>query len=185
MNELPTRRHFLETCCSGLGGLALSSLLSSAAGAQERKRIDLDPRFPLAPRLPHFKPQAKRVIFLYQYGGPSQVDTWDYKPLLTQLDGKPVPAEIRAKKDKVGGVFGVCHDKLLAGPWAWRRCGESGLWASDLVRRTAQHADDLCLIRSMQADSSNHAPAMYQMNTGVILPGKPSFGSWLTYGLGS
>jgi Protein of unknown function (DUF1501) len=73
----------------------------------------------------------------------------------------------------------------MAGPWAWRRHGESGLWASDLVRRTAEHADDLCLIRSMQAESSNHAPATYQMNTGVILPGKPSFGSWLTYGLGS
>jgi hypothetical protein len=185
MNQLPTRRHFLETCCSGLGGLALSSLLSSAANAQERKRLEIDPLRPLAPRAPHVAPRAKRIIFLYQYGGPSQVDTWDYKPLLTRLHGKPVPAEIRAKKDKVGGVFNACHDKLMAGPWTWRRHGESGLWASDLVRHTAAHADDLCLIRSMQSESSNHAPATYQMNTGVILPGKPSLGSWLTYGLGS
>jgi len=179
------RRDFLTTCCSGMGGLALSSLLSSAARAQERKPLELDPLRPLAPRRPPFVPRAKRIIFLYQYGGPSQVDTWDHKPLLAKLHGKPVPAEIRAKKDKVGGVFNACHDKLMAGPWAWRRYGESGLWASDLVSRTAAHADDLCLVRSMQADSSNHAPATYQMNTGVILPGKPSLGSWLTYGLGS
>src|SRR5262245_57368112 len=146
---LSTRRDFFDTCCSGLGGLALASLLSSAAGAQERKRLNIDPLCPLTPRMPHFKPRAKRIIFLYQYGGPSQVDTWDHKPLLTQLHGKPVPAEIRAKKDKVGGVFGACHDKLMSGPWTWKRHGESGLWASDVVRRTAAHADDLCLIRSM------------------------------------
>jgi hypothetical protein len=175
------RRDFLTTCCSGMGGLALTTLLSSAAKAQER----LDPLRPLSQRRAHVTPRAKRVIFLFQYGGPSQVDTWDYKPLLTQLHGKPVPAEIRAKKDKVGGVFKSCHDKLMAGPWTWKRYGDSGLWASDIVSRTAAHADDLCLIRSMQAESSNHAPATYQMNTGVILPGKPSLGSWLTYGLGS
>src|SRR5262245_31669253 len=179
------RRDFLTSCCSGMGGLALSSLLSSAARAQERKAVEIDPMRPLSLRTPHFKPRAKRVIFLYQYGGPSQVDMWDYKPLLTELHGKPVPAAIRAKKDKVGGVFGACHDKLMAGPWTRKRHGESGSWASDLVRATAAYADDLCLVRSMQAESSNHAPATYQMNTGVILPGKPSLGSWLTYGLGS
>jgi hypothetical protein len=179
------RRDFLTTCCSGMGGLALSTLLSSAARAQERKALEIDPMRPLALRAPHATPRAKRVIFLYQYGGPSQVDTWDYKPLLTQLHGKPVPADIKAKKDKVGGVFNACHDKLMAGPWTWRRHGESGLWASDVVRATAAHADKLCLVRSMVAESSNHAPATYQMNTGVILPGKPSLGSWLTYGLGS
>jgi hypothetical protein len=179
------RRDFLTTCCSGMGGLALSSLLSQAARAQERKAIAIDPMRPLSLRAPQFPPRAKRVIFLYQYGGPSQVDTWDYKPLLTELHGKPVPAEIKAKKDKVGGVFNACHDKLMAGPWTWKRHGESGLWASDLVRATAAYADDLCLVRSMQSESSNHAPATYQMNTGVILPGKPSLGSWLTYGLGS
>src|SRR5204863_4553739 len=147
MKQHPTRRDFLDACCSGLGGLALSSLLSSAASAQERKRLEIDPVHPLVPRLPHFTPRAKRIIFLYQYGGPSQVDTWDYKPLLTQLNGKPVPAEIKAKKDKVGGVFGACHDKLMAPASKWKRYGESGLWASDLVSRTAAHADELCLVR--------------------------------------
>src|SRR6516162_8086573 len=128
------RRDFLTTCCSGVGGLALSSLLSQAARAQERKAIAIDPMRPLSLRAPQFTPCAKRVIFLYQYGGPSQVDTWDYKPLLAELHGKPVPAEIKAKKDKVGGVFNACHDRLMAGPWTWKRHGESGLWASDLVR---------------------------------------------------
>jgi hypothetical protein len=179
------RRDFLSNCCNGMGGLALASLLSSAAKGQDRKPLEIDPLQPLSLRRPHFMPRAKRVIFLYQYGGPSQVDTWDYKPLLKELHGKPMPAEIRAKKDKVGGVINTCHDKLMDGPWKWRRYGESGLWASELVARTAAHADDLCLVRSMVADSSNHAPATYQMNTGVILPGKPSLGSWLTYGLGS
>jgi hypothetical protein len=155
------RREFLGLCAGGMGALAL--------GAQER-------------RAPALVGKAKRVIFLFQYGAPSQVDTWDFKPRLRELHGKPVPAEFK-KKDKVGGVFKGCHDKLMWTPWEWKRHGE--LWASELVRRTAAHADDLCFIRSMVSESSNHAPATYQMNTGVILPGKPSLGSWLTYGLGT
>ncbi len=180
------RRDFLHQCCSGIGGLALSSLLQQAARAQERKsEISIDPVNPLAVRRPMFVPRAKRIIVLYQYGGPSQVDTWDRKPELLNLHGKPVPASIKEKKDKVGGVFKQCHDKLMHGPWAWKQYGNSGLWASDLVKHTAAHADDLCLVRSMEAESSNHAPATFQMNTGAILPGRPSLGSWLTYGLGS
>src|SRR5262249_35777691 len=120
-----------------------------------------------------------------QEGGPSQMDTWDRKPELQKLHGQPVPGSFKAQKDKVGGVFGHCHDRLMHGPWNWKQYGKSGLWASDLVKNTAEYADDLCIVRSMQADSSNHAPATYQMNTGAILPGRPSMGSWLTYGLGS
>jgi hypothetical protein len=172
---MQTRRDFLGRCCGGMGGLAFGALLARAQEASN----------PLAPRRPHLAAKAKRIICLFQYGGPSQVDTWDRKPLLEELDGKPVPASIKAKKDKVGGVFGACHDKLMAPPWTWGRYGKCGLEASELVRHTAAHADDLCLVKSMVADSSNHAPATYQMNTGVILPGKPSLGSWLSYGLGS
>lgn len=145
----------------------------------------MDPTRPLAVRPPMVSPKAKRIIFLFQYGGPSQVDTWDHKPELLRLHGKPVPESIKATKDKVGGVFKACHDKLMHGPWAWKRYGESGIAASDLVKHTARHVDKMCFIRSMVADSSNHAPATYQMNTGAILPGRPSLGSWLTYGLGS
>jgi hypothetical protein len=177
-----SRRHFLDRCCSGMGSLALSSLLADAARAQERK-IDL--LRPLAPRLPARAVKAKRIIFLFQYGGPSQVDTWDFKPELLGLHGKPVPASFKETKDKVGGVFKACHDKLMHGPWGWKRYGESGIAGSDLVRHTAAHVDKMCFVRSMVADSSNHAPATYQMNTGAILPGRPSLGSWLTYGLGS
>ncbi|HVR87593.1 MAG TPA: DUF1501 domain-containing protein [Planctomycetota bacterium] len=177
-----TRRDFLDRCCSGLGATALSALLAEAAGAQDRR---IDPIDPLAPRRPAFAPKAKRVIFLFQYGGPSQVDTWDYKPELLKLHGQPVPASFKKTKDKIGGVFKACHDKLMHGPWGWKRYGESGILASDLVQHTAQHVDRMCFIRSMVSESSNHAPATYQMNTGAILPGRPCLGSWLTYGLGS
>lgn len=177
-----TRRDFLDRCCSGLGAAALSALLQEAAQAQERR---IDPINPLAARLPAFAPKAKRVIFLFQYGGPSQVDTWDFKPELLKLHGKPVPGSFKEIRDKVGGVFKACHDKLMHGPWGWKQYGESGIVASDLVRHTARHVDKMCFVRSMVAESSNHAPATYQMNTGAILPGRPSLGSWLTYGLGS
>lgn len=177
-----TRRGFLDKCCSGMGAVALSALLADAARAQERK-VDL--LRPLAPRIPALPARAKRVIFLFQYGGPSQVDTWDFKPDLLKLHGQAVPGSFKETKDKVGGVFKACHDKLLHGPWAWKQYGESGILGSDLVRYTARHVDKMCFVRSMVADSSNHAPATYQMNTGAILPGRPSLGSWLTYGLGS
>ena len=177
-----TRRRFLGRCCSGMGAMALSSLLDDAVWAQGREVHPIDP---LAPRMPAFAPKAKRVIFLFQYGGPSQVDTWDYKPELLQLHGQPVPGSFKETKDKVGGVFKACHDKLMHGPWGWKRYGESGIYGSDLVKSTAQHVDKMCFVRSMVSESSNHAPATYQMNTGAILPGRPSLGSWLTYGLGS
>ncbi len=180
---MQTRRDFLGRCCGGMGGLALGALL---ARAQERRSAmeAVDPLRPLAARRPPLPGKAKRVIMLFQYGAPSQVDTWDYKPRLRELHGKPVPAEFK-RKDKVGGVFNGCHDRLMWTPWEWKRHGQCGRWASDLVRRTAAHADEMCFVRSMVSESSNHAPATYQMNTGLILPGKPSLGSWLTYGLGS
>jgi hypothetical protein len=181
-----SRRDFLTRAGAGFGGVALTGLLASMARADAfQKRVVIDPVNPLSPRQPHFPAKAKNVIFLFMYGGPSQVDTFDYKPLLAKLNGKPVPDSIKKKSDKVGGVFGACKDELMAGPWKWQQHGQSGLWVSDLLPHTAQHADELCLIRSMHSESSNHAPATYQMNTGVTINGKPSMGSWITYGLGS
>ncbi len=117
----------------------------------------------------------------------SQVDTFDYKPVLQKLGGKPVPESIKNKRDgdQVGGVFKHCKDELYASPFQFAQHGQSGLWMSEVLPNLARSADDLCVIRSMTSDSSNHAPATFQMNTGVVLAGRPSLGSWITYGLGS
>lgn len=169
----------------GFAGLALGGLFAGELHGQTPTPLGIDPMSPLAQRPPHFAPRAKRVIFLFQYGGPSTFDLIDYKPELIRLDGKPVPESFKQQQDKVGGVFNHCKDELMAGPWRWGRHGESGAWFSDLLPHTARHADDLCIVRSMHSESSNHAPATYLMNTGAILGGRPSLGSWVTYGLGS
>lgn len=156
-----------------------------AAGAAQHRRID--PLSPMAPRAPDFRPRARSVIFLFMVGGPSQIDTFDYKPTLQQLDGKPLPASIR--QTLAGGKFANvthgCDDKLLASPYKWRQYGESGMWVSELFPHMARHVDDLCFIHSMQSESNNHAPASYQLHTGDVRAGKASLGSWTTYGLGS
>lgn len=181
-----SRRRFLTTAGMGFGAAALAALMNAETRAEvHHQATRIDSTNPLMVRPTHLPARAKNVIFLFQNGGPSQVDTFDYKPLLAELADKPVPESLKAKKDKVGGVFGHCHDKLMAPQAKFRKHGESGLWISDLLPHIAKHADELCVIRSMVSESSNHAPATYQMNTGAILGGKPSLGSWLTYGLGS
>ena len=179
------RRTFLTQTGAGFASVALSALLADSLKAESGKHETMDPLQPLAERLPHFAPKANRVIFLFQYGGPSTFDLLDYKPDLIRLHGQPVPASLRANPDKVGGVFNHCKDELMAGPWRWSRHGQTGHWVSELLPHTAKHIDELCQIRSMYSESSNHAPATYLMNTGAILSGKPSLGSWVTYGLGS
>ena len=183
-----SRRRFLGQVGAGFGALALSALWrleAQAAGA--KVAVDLDPLNPFKPREPHFAPRAKSVIFLFMVGGPSQVDTFDYKPELQKLDGKPVPDSIRkaVQATKFANVFHGCKDELMASPYKFTQHGQSGLWVSDLFPQVAGHADDLCVIHSMQADSNNHAPASYQLHTGDIRPGKASLGSWITYGLGT
>lgn len=180
-----SRRRFLEQSGAGFASVALSALMAEQAQADTSPAISLDPLNPLAERLSHAAARVKQVIFLFQYGGPATFDLLDYKPELIKLHGKPVPESFRQNPDKVGGVFNHCKDELMAGPWKWSQHGESGLWFSELLPHTAQHADELCLVRSMYSESSNHAPATYLMNTGAILGGKPSMGSWVTYGLGS
>ena len=179
------RRDFLQRSGGGFGGVALAALLAEEARAASEQRTTIDPLNPLAERLSHVAPRAKQVVFLFQYGGPSTFDLIDYKPELIKLNGQPVPESFKKHNDKVGGVLNHCKDELMSGPWKWAQHGESGLWFSDLLPHTSQHADELFLFRSMYSDSSNHAPATYLMNTGSILSGKPSMGSWVTYGLGS
>lgn len=172
-----SRRSLLASCTGlGFGSLALQALEADNT---------INPLQPLTPRLPAVAGKAKQIIFLFQYGGPSSFDLLDYKPQLIKLHGQPVPKSIREQPDRVGGVFQHCRDELMAGPWRWQQHGQTGQWVSELLPHTAQHIDRLCQIRSMVSESSNHAPATYLLNTGAILGGKPSLGSWITYGLGS
>ncbi|MCC2671032.1 MAG: hypothetical protein K0Q72_3503 [Armatimonadetes bacterium] len=176
-----TRRQFLWEVGAGFTGLALSGLLgddgflSSQAMAADGKT----PFNPLAPRDPHHKPRAKSVIFLYMYGGPSQVDTFDYKPNLYPLDGKTIQV-------KTFGRGGHKNQGRIVGPkWQFKQYGQSGKWVSDLFPNLAQHVDDIAFLHSMTADSPIHGSAMLQMNTGKILSGSPCLGSWVNYGLGT
>ena len=175
-NPKPTsllpRRHFLWNSGSGLGAIALACLLQ-----EEVRGSDTGPRFGARPS--HFPGPAKRILHIYAAGGASHVDTFDYKPELTRLDGKTM-----AGKRKVDTFFGQ-PGTLMQSPFEFRRRGQSGLWVSDLLPHLAECADDLCMIRSMVAKSSNHTPATFQMNSGFTRNGYPCMGSWVTYGLGS
>lgn len=166
------RRKFL-TAGSGLGMLALASLASEVRG---EKGAGGD-----GPKPPDFEPKVKRVIWLFMHGGPSHVDLFDPKPELQKLAGKPVP-------DSFGMVSTrreVAKNPLLAPVKPFRPRGQSGIEISDFLPQIAEHADELCVIRSMHGDSVNHPQSVYQMNTGSILMGRPSVGSWVAYGLGS
>ncbi len=183
-----SRRRFLTQLGAGFGTLAFEALLhQQTLAATPISQPVIDPLRPFAPRAPHFAPRAKSVIFLFMVGGPSQVDTFDYKPELQRLNGQPLPASLAQaiERTKFANVTHGCEDKLLGSPYSWRQYGESGMWVSELFPHLAQHVDELCFIHSMQADSNNHAPASYQLHTGDIRVGKASLGSWTTYGLGS
>ncbi len=176
-----TRREMLWQTGAGFTGLALTGMLSSdgyfdRAAADEAPRNNLNP---LAPREPHFAAKAKSVIFLFMYGGPSQVDTFDYKPTLYPLDGQTINV-------RTFGRGGHRNQGRVVGPkWKFKQYGQSGKWISDLFPNLATCADDIAFIHSMTADSPIHGSAMLQMNTGKILSGSPCMGSWLNYGLGS
>jgi hypothetical protein len=159
------RRDLLRAGAAGFGMLALADLLAAADG-------------PLVPRQPHFAPRAKRIIFLFMHGGPSQVDTFDPKPLLRRDDGKPYPG----KKPRV--QFAQTGN-LLASPWAFRKYGASGTEVSDLFPHVGAMADDLCVVRSVHADNSAHGGALLQLHTGSDTFVRPSVGSWVSYGLGT
>ncbi len=182
-----SRREFLRKTGTGFGTVALASLMGRdrQAIAAESRKIEIDPLRPMQVRAPHFPPKARNVIFLFMSGGPSQIQTFDYKPELHRLDGTELPEDIQRRNDTIGGVFKLCTNRLMAPQVDWQPHGQSRLWISDLLSHTAKHADDLCVIKTMQGESANHGPACYLMNTGAIVQGRPSLGSWVTYGLGS
>ena len=170
------RREFLCDAFCGFGSLAFAAILN-----QEQARAQS--RNPLAPKSPHSPKdaRAKSVIFLFMAGGPSHLETFDPKPLLNKLNGQPRPKEFgEVKRQFIKG-----EPKLLGTKRTFRQYGQSGLWVSDLLPHTAQCADDLAVIRSCHADAFVHSAAQYQFFTGRIIPGFPSVGSWVLYGLGS
>jgi hypothetical protein len=170
---LPERRRFLRDAGLGFGSLALASLLHADAQAESAGAAAAG----LA--LPHHPPRARRVIWLFMTGAPSQVDTWDYKPELQARSGQPLPGA-----DKQVGFFqtsGTC----LASPFQWARHGESGTWVSDLFPHLSRHVDEMCFIHSMHLRANNHAPAAMELMCGFSRPGMPSMGAWLDYGLGT
>ncbi len=174
-----TRRHFFAECGVGLGSIALASLLNASAQAA----LDpLDLQNPLAPRRPHFAPQAKRVIFLFMAGGPSQLEMFDYKPKLQELDGQIVPPEF-TKNKRFAFIKGDA--KLLGTKRKFTRHGQSGAELSELLPGLASVVDDVCIVKSMVTEVFNHGPAKLFLNTGSSRFGMPSMGSWLTYGIGS
>jgi hypothetical protein len=181
-----SRRDFLLRTSAGFGALAFGALAAASAKAAS-PQIRIDPLNPFAARKPPLPDRAKSVIFLFMVGGPSQVDTFDYKPLLQKLDGKPVPDSIRkaVEATRFANVFHGCKNEVMGSPYSWKQYGRNGIWVSELYPQVARHVDKLCFLHSVQADSNNHAPASYQMHTGEIRPGKASLGSWITYGLGT
>ena len=169
-----TRREALRTMGAGFGMMAFASLVGTSM--LEASSGVLSSAGGPVPR-PDFKPRAKNVIFLFMNGGVSQVDTFDPKPTLEKYHGQPLPAgEIKTER-RTGA--------LMKSPFSFRRYGESGLEVSELFPHVGACADDICVIRSMYTDIPNHEPSLLMMNTGHIQPGRPSLGSWLTYGLGS
>jgi hypothetical protein len=176
-----TRREFLWQSGGGFMAAALSGLLPNSFFAREAVAADGTTPYasPLAPRPPHFNPRAKSVIFLFMYGGPSHVDTFDYKPELYPLDGKTIPV-------KTFGRGGKKNEGRVVGPkWAFKQYGECGKWVSDLFPHVATCVDDIAFLHSMTADSPIHGSAMLMMNSGRILSGHPAMGSWVNYGLGT
>jgi uncharacterized protein (DUF1501 family) len=178
-----TRRHFYSQCGIGLGKIALASLLAgdfveraSASSALSASTA------PLAPKPPHYTPKAKRVIYLFMAGAPSQLDLFDYKPVLAKHDGQPIPADIVRDQRY---AFIRSDAKLLAPRFKFARHGQSGAELSEMLPGLAQVADEITIIKSMHTDQFNHAPGQLFMNTGSSLPGRPSMGAWVSYGIGS
>lgn len=171
LNRALSRRELLKASSTGFGSLALMSMLGTEARAAGNQS-------PLSEKMPHFAPKAKRVIFLFMHGGPSQVDTFDYKPFLIRDHGKPLP--FARPKVVSGETF-----NLLKSPWEFKQYGQSGMWVSDLFPEVAKKVDDICFIKSMYGSNSRHGGALLEMHTGSDTFVRPSMGSWITYGLGT
>ena len=177
-----SRRNFLRKSSLGFGSIALSSMLSPSLGIAKNFS---SPNISSTNSLPHFIPKAKRVIYLFQSGGPSQIETYDYKPLLEKWHGNEIPQSLKETQRNSGMVEGQSSYPLVKSIFNFKQYGQSGAWVSELFPHTAEIVDELCIIKSMKTDAINHEPAVMFIQTGSQLTGRPSIGSWLSYGLGS
>src|SRR4051794_14342280 len=172
-----TRRHFFRRGALGLGSAALASLLPSQAQAATATGG--------LPGLPHFAPKAKRAIYLFMNEGPSQMDLWDYKPKLADWFDKDLPESVRAGQRLTTMTSGQARFPIAPSKYKWSRHGKNGTWVSELLPWTAKVVDELALIKSVHTEAINHDPAVTYICTGNQLPGRPSMGAWLSYGLGT
>ncbi len=182
--SLMTRRHFFGLNAAGLGTAALGSLLSHDLQAATTGQGP-DKPFPGLPGIPHFAPKAKRVIWLFQSGGPSQMELFDHKPRLDSLRGAELPDSIRKGQRLTGMTSTQESFPVVNSIFKFKQHGQSGAVLSELLPHTANVADDLCIVRSMHTEAINHDPAITFFQTGFQVAGRPSIGSWLAYGLGS
>src|SRR5581483_3677459 len=172
-----TRRHFFKQGALGLGGAALASLLPGRAPAA--------PAGGGLPGLPHFAPKAKRAIYLFMSEGPSQMDMWDYKPKMAELFDKDLPESIRNGQRLTTMTSGQSRFPVAPSKYKFERHGKNGVWISELLPWTAKIVDELAVVKSVWTEAINHDPAVTYICTGNQLPGRPSLGAWLSYGLGT
>jgi len=175
--RIQSRRLFLRNCAGGLGTVALAQLLAQDGLAASAQRSD-----PLAPKVPHFAPTAKNVIFLFMEGAPSQIDLFDPKPELTRWHGKPLPESMTSQLKL---AFIKPSAAVLASPRQFKRYGQCGTEFSDFLPHTSARADDICLVRSMYTEAFNHHPGQLLLMSGTTQVGRPTIGAWALYGLGS
>ena len=181
------RRHFFKTSAAGVGAMALSSLLGSSVSANDKSGTEphASPRFGGLEGVPHFPAKAKRVIYLFQSGGPAQHDLFDYKPLLNERHGEELPPSVRGDQRLTGMSSNQTGLPLAGSKFKFKQYGESRAWLSELLPYYRDIVDDVCFLRSLHTEAINHDPAITMFQTGSQIAGRPSFGSWLSYGLGS
>ncbi|MEC9228115.1 MAG: DUF1501 domain-containing protein, partial [Verrucomicrobiota bacterium] len=174
-----TRREFIQTVSGGFAKLALTGMLAKEGALGSSLEAATASLNPLLPRPKHFPVKARSVIFLFMYGGPSHIDTFDYKPTMYGMDGKTVQV-------KTFGRGGKKNEGRIVEPrWKFKPYGECGKYVSDLFPHVGSCVDDIAFLHSMQADSPIHGSAMLMMNSGSLVSGKPTLGSWINYGLGT
>ena len=181
------RRDFLTKAGLGFGSIALTSILGTglASGKKGLAAMAPEPGLDEIIRGPHFPAKAKRIIYLFQSGGPSQLETFDYRPALAKWHGQEIPDSIKGTQRNSGMVTGQSTFPLVKSIYDFKQYGQSGAWVSEIMPYTAQMVDELCIVKSVYTDAINHEPAVMFVQTGSQQSGRPSIGSWLSYGLGS